>query len=333
MLLSRHTRRRAFIAALGGAAAWPLVARAQQVAKLPTIGFLGATRSSAWVPYTTSFLSGLNEAGFVEGQNVLIEYRWAEGRYDRLPKLAVELAQRKVVIIFASGGQPATRAAMAATTTIPIIFISADNPVERGLVSSLNHPASNVTGVNFLSMEATAKRVALLREVLPKAATLALLVNPDGPASLAEQQKVQLAEGTFGKQITGLVANNALAIDAAFATLVEKRADGLIVSVDAYFLMQRAQIIALSAKHAVPAIYPEREFVTAGGLMSYGTPLREAYRQAGLYAGQMLKGAKLVELPVIQATTFELVINLNTARALGLEIPPSLLARSDEVIE
>jgi putative ABC transport system substrate-binding protein len=200
------------------------VARAQQFAKLPTIGFLGAARPSTWAPYTTSFVSGLNEAGFVEGQNVRIEYRWADGRYDLLPTLAAELADRQVVIIFASGGQIATRAAMAATTTIPIIFISADNPVERGLVSSLNRPAGNVTGVNFLSMEVAAKRVALLREVLPKAAALALLVNSDGPASLAEQQKVQLAESTFGKQTTVLIANSTSTIDTAFQTLVEKQA-------------------------------------------------------------------------------------------------------------
>jgi putative ABC transport system substrate-binding protein len=326
-------KRREFIAGLGSAAAWPVVVRGQQIAKSPTIGLLGAGTPSAWEPYTMSFGHGLNQTGFVEGQNVLIEYRWADGQYDRLPRLAAELAERQVALIFASGGLPVTRAAMAATTTIPIIFMSADNPVDTGLVTSLNRPAGNLTGVNFLATEVVAKRLSLLREVLPKAAAVALLVNPDGPASQAEQQKIQVAESTFGKQMLILTANSAPEIDAAFRSLVEKRADGLMVSADAYFLEQRAQIVGLSARHAVPTIYPEREYVTAGGLMSYGTSLREAYRQAGLYAGQILKGTKPTNLPITQATKFELVINLNTAKALGVDFPPQLLARADEVIE
>jgi putative tryptophan/tyrosine transport system substrate-binding protein len=326
-------RRRELIAALGGAAAaWPLAAPAQQAA-MPVVGFLGAASPGENAPYTAGFIRGLNEAGFIEGRNVVIEYRWAEAHYDRLPTLAGELVRHQVAVIFASGGQSPLRAAIAATTTIPIIFSVADDPVSRGYVASLNRPGGNVTGVNFLAEEVAAKRFELLRELVPKATMTALPVNPDSLTSQAEQRLVEAVARQVGHGILVLNASSARDIETAFATLVENRADALLVTVDPFLLRQRGQIAELAARYAIPTIAFEREFVAAGALMSYGTPLRDSYHQAGVYAGRILKGAKPAELPVVQATRFELVINLKTAQSLGLTVPQTLNVAADEVIE
>ncbi len=326
-------RRREVMTLLGGAAAgWPLAARAEQP-EMPVVGFLSAGSRSEFAPYTAGFIRGLNEAGFVEGQNVAIDYRWAEGHYDRLPSLAADLVRDGVAVIFASGGAPSLRAATTATSTIPIVFNVADDPVSRGVVASLNRPGGNVTGVNFLAAEVAGKRFELLRELVPKAAMTALLVNPDSPTSQAEQRRVEATARDVGHRILVLNASSARDIEAAFATLMENQADALLVTVDPFLLRQRAEIAELALRHAVPTISFEREFVAVGGLMSYGTSLRESYHQAGLYAGRILKGAKPASLPIVQATRFELVINLKTARSLGLAVPQTLIVVADEVIE
>jgi putative ABC transport system substrate-binding protein len=275
----------------------------------------------------------LNEAGFIEGRDVVIEYRWEEGHYDRLPEMAVDLVRRKVTVIFASGGGLPLQAAIAATATIPIIFSLADDPVSRGFVASLNRPGGNITGVNFLATEVTAKRFELLRELLPKATRAVLLANPDAALSETERQRAEAAARAVGYEVLSLDANSAADIETAFATMARHRASALLVTVDSFFLRQRGQIAELSARYNIPTVAFEREFVVAGALMSYGTPLRNSYRQAGLYAGRILKGAKPSDLPVVQATSFELVINLKTAKALGLDIPAKVLALADEVIE
>jgi putative ABC transport system substrate-binding protein len=326
-------RRREFIKLFGCAAiVWPTAAPAQHLA-LPVVGFLGAASASEYAPYTAGFIRGLNEAGFIEGRDVVIEYRWAEGHYDRLPAMAADLVRQHVAVIFASGGGLPLQAAIAATTTIPIIFSLADDPVSRGYVASLNRPGGNVTGVNFLATEVTAKRFELLRELLPKATQTVLLVNPDAPLSEAERERVEAAARTVGHEVLSLDANSAGDIETAFATMVQHRANALLLTVDSFFLRQRGQIAELAARFNIPTVGFEREFVVAGALMSYGTPLRNSYHQAGLYAGRILKGAKPTDLPVVQATSFELVINLKTAKALGLEIPSKVLVLADEVIE
>src|SRR6516165_10219957 len=324
--------RREFIALLSGAAvAWPLAARAQQ-AGMPVVGYLDASSPGASAPRVAIFRRGLAEAGYVEGRNVAIEYRWAEGRYDRLPEMAVELVRREVAVIVAST-IPAAVAAKSATATIPIVFYVAGDPVKLGLVAGLARPGGNATGVNNFMAELGAKHLGLLRELLPTAARIGLMVNPTNPNVEGATKDVTAAALATGVEIDVVRASNSREIEVAFATLVRNRADALVVGPDAFFTSRRLQIATLATRHALPAVSNSREFAEAGGLMDYGTSLTEVYRQLGVYAGRVLKGDKPAELPVVQSTKFELVINLPTARALGLEIPATLLARADEVIE
>jgi putative ABC transport system substrate-binding protein len=324
--------RRAFIAVLGGAVAWSLVARAQKSA-MPVIGFLGSASPAQPAPYLAGFRKGLNETGYIEGKNVAIEFRWAEGQYDRLPALAAELVRRQVAVLVATGGPGAALAAKAATSSIPIVFTTGSDPVEFGLVASLGHPGGNATGVTIFTVDLVAKRMELLREVVPKATVIALISNPNTPYAESEVGKAQEAARSFGQQLHVVRAGTAQEIDAAFATLVRLRAGALLIGSDPFFNTRREQFVALAERYAVPAILEGRESVVAGGLMSYGASFSEAYRQAGIYTGKILNGAKPADMPVLQPTKFELVINLKTAKALGLTIPQSLLLRADEVIQ
>ena len=324
--------RREFITLLGGAAvAWPLAARAQQPA-MPVIGFL---HSSSPEPYRLrAFRQGLKDAGFIEGENVAIEYRWADSQIDRLPALAAELVQRRVAVIAASGGTPSILAAKAATTTIPIVFALAEDPVRLGLVASLARPSGNLTGINFFGTELAAKRLELLRELVPGAIRIAVLVDPTNATNTETTVRgVEAAARAKGLQIQVLNASNSREVDAAFATLASERPDALLVGSTAFLADRRVQLAQLAARHAVPAIYVDRQFAEVGGLMSYGASLGDAFRQVGVYSGRILKGAKPADLPVLQSTKFELVINAPTARMLGLTVPPTLLATADEVIE
>jgi putative tryptophan/tyrosine transport system substrate-binding protein len=324
-------KRREFITLLGGAAAWPLAARAQQP-QMPVIGFLD-TRSPDYTlaDQQRAFRQGLKDAGYVEGENVVIEYRWAEGQMDRLPGLAAELVGRQVSVMVAAL-LPAARAAKAATATIPIVFISGSDPIETRLVTSLSRPTENVTGVSVFSVPLIAKRLQLLHELIPGMAVVAVLVNPSNPNTESNVRDIEAAARTMGLRIGFIRASSDQDFDAAFAAIAQQRADALIVSADAVFSSQREQLTALAARHAVPTMYWLREFVTASGLISYGTNF-DMYHQAGAYVGRILKGAKPADLPVQQPTKFELVINLKTARTLGLDVPAILLARADEVIE
>jgi ABC-type uncharacterized transport system substrate-binding protein len=327
--------RRDFITLLGGAAAaWPLAARAQQPS-LPVVGLLIAGTQEAFAHvFVPPFRRGLKEAGFAEGENVAIEYRWANNDADQLSALAADLVRRRVTVIVTPVTSTAALAAKAATTTIPIVFSAGIDPVTAGLVASLRRPGGNVTGIHFMSAELGAKRLGLLHELRPGAGRFCLLVNPNNPpAAEAVTKDVTAAAGIIGRQIEVITAGSHRDIDTAFAAVVQKRADALLVMADALFMSRRVQLATLAARHMVPAIYPWREFVEVGGLMSYGPSQADRFRQVGLYTGRILKGEKPADLPVMQATTFELVINLQTARALGLEVPPSLLARADEVIE
>ena len=325
-------KRREFITLLGGAAAtWLVAAWAQQ--SVPVIGFLNGQTEQAFAPAVAAFRRGLNEAGYVEGQNVAIEYRWAEGRPDRLPPLAAELVRRQVAVIAATGGNNSALVAMQATSTIPIVFTSSDNPVDRGLVASIREPGGNVTGVSWFNAELGPKRLGLLHEMVPNATSVALLINPNNPESTRQPAELQQAARASGLQLVVLTATSAGDIDGAFTAMVQHRVGGLIVGSDPFYLNRREQIIALAAQHAIPTIYAGREVAGAGGLMSYGNSLADAYRRAGIQTGRILKGAKPSELPVDQATKFEFVINLQTAKTLGIEIPATLLARADEVIE
>jgi len=325
-------KRREFITLLGGAAAWPLAARAQQPA-MPVVGFLSGRSPGEAASAVDAFRQGLGEFGYIEGQNVTIEYRWAEGHYDRLPALAAELVARQVAVIAATGGEASGLAAKAATATIPIVFTMGGDPVELGLVVSLNKPGGNVTGVTFIVNDIPTKRLGLLRQLVPNATTIAMLVNPNFPATSAEVRDVQAAARTIGLEIDLLPASTSREIDAALATFVRKRPDALFVGGDPFLLGQRNQIASLAARNAVPAIYAQREFVAAGGLISYGANLADGYRQVGIYAARILKGEKPANLPVVQPTKFEMAINVKTAKALGLQIPDKLLALADEVIE
>jgi putative ABC transport system substrate-binding protein len=324
-------KRREFITLLGGAAAWPLVARAQQPA-LPVIGLLDSSAPVDRARYLTAFRQGLREPGYVEGQNVAIEYRWAQDRADRLPDLAADLVRRQVTMIAAHDTSSAI-VAKAATTTIPIVFVSGGDPVKLGLVASLNRPGGNVTGVTFVTAELGAKLLGLLHELQPGAVRVGVLVEPNFALTQPFVSDVQAAALSVGKQIEVLEAPTGRDIDTAFARLAQKPIDALLVGPGPFFNNRRVQLVTLAAYHRVPAIYFQREAAEAGGLMSYGTSLTDAYRQAGVYTGRILKGEKPGDLPVMQSTKFDFVINLNTARAFGLTFPPSLLAIADEVIE
>lgn len=324
-------RRREFIAALGGAATWPLAARAQQAA-MPVIGYLGTSSRETTQRFVAAFLLSLKEAGFIEGQNVAIEYRWADDQYERLPAMVADLVRHQVTVI-AAITQLSAVAAKSATGTIPIVFTTAVDPVATGLVASLNRPAGNMTGVMFLGALLAAKGLGLLRELLPNTKTIAVLVNPDNPNAETQVWQVQEAARALGLQLHALKARNEVEFDSVFVNLVQQHADALMVAADPRLISHRNRLVALAARHSVPTIYFSREFVTAGGLMSYGTDIADAYRQVGVYVARILKGTKPVDLPVIQPTKFELVINLKTAKALGLTMPPALLALADEVIE
>jgi putative ABC transport system substrate-binding protein len=323
-------RRREFITLLGGAAAWPLAARAQQL--MPIIGFLSPTSADTNAEYLRAYRQALEQTGYIEGQNVAIEYRWAENQMDRLPMLAADLVRLRVAVITA-GAQPAAFAAKAATTTIPVVFILSDDPVRLGLVTSIARPVGNLTGVNFLNVEMTAKRLELLHALVPRALRVAVLVNPTNPNAETIVRDVEAAARAMGLQIQVHKAGTIDEIDAAFATFKREQPDALFVATDPFFRARRAQLTLLAAHHRTPATYAFRDYAEAGGLMSYGASLNDAFRQAGEYSGRILHGAKPTELPVVQSSKFELVINLRSARTLGLTVPPSLLAIADEVIE
>jgi len=323
--------RREFITLLGGMTAWPLAARAQQPAKLPIIGHLRSSSPANLPNLVTAFRQGVRESGYVEGKSVSIEYRWADNQYDRLPDLSADLVHRQVAVI-AAADSPSTVAAKAATTTIPIVFMSGGDPVQLGFVASLNQPGGNVTGVTFLVATLAAKLLGLLRDLLPQAARIAVLTDPNMPITESFVSDVMAAAAAIGKQIEVFKASTGHDIDAVFARLAQA-VDALVVGPAVLFTTRRVQLVTLAAYHRVPAIYPFREFAEAGGLMSYGASFVEAHRQAGIYVGRILKGEKPADLPVMQSTKFEFVINLNSARAFGLSFPPGLLSIADEVIE
>ena len=327
-------KRREFITLVGGAAAWPLAARAQQAA-VPVIGYIGFGSLDNSVLYLAAFRKGLGEAGFVEGQNVAIEYRWLEGHYDRMPEITADLARRAIAVIATPGTPPsAVRAAMAVTATIPSVFGIGDDPVKWGIVAGLGRPNANATGINFFAGEVVAKRLGLLRELVPAAIRIALLLNPTDPArSKSLLSDVEAAARSLALKIQDLNASTSREIETAFATLARERPDALFVGPDGFFNSRRVQLALLAARHTIPTTFAVREYVDAGGLMSYGTSLADMHRQVGAYTGRILQGAKPGDLPVIQSVKFELVINLVTARMLGLEVRDSLLAQADEVIE
>jgi putative ABC transport system substrate-binding protein len=327
-------QRRDFIALLGGATvAWPLAAHAQRPA-MPVIGFIDSRSPEALGERLRKFRQGLKDSGYTEGENVAIEYRWAENQANRLPDLAADLVRRHVSVIVASGGVPVVFAAKAATTTIPIVFLTADDPVRLGLVTSVARPGGNVTGINFFNAELVAKRLELLREMLPRAERIALLVSPSALANTETTLRdVNVAAHAMGVQISVLRADTSREIDAAFAEIARQRPDALFVGEAPFINARRVQLVQLAAHHAIPAIYSSREFSEIGGLMTYGADISDAYRQVGVYAGRILKGAKPADMPVLQTNKFELIVNAQTARMLGLTVPQTLLTSADEVIE
>ena len=327
-------RRREFITLAGGAlAAWPVAARAQQAA-MPVIGFLHSASASTFAEHIPAFHKGLNEAGYVDGQNVTVEYRWAEGRNEILPALAADMVRRRVAVIVTPISTPATLAAKAATSTIPIVFVIGADPVKIGLVASLNRPGANATGISDIGVQLGAKRLALLQELLPNAARFAALVNPDNPGITdIFVSELQTAASSIGRKVEIVTASTNSGIDTAFAMILKMRADAFLISPEALFVTRRVQLLTLAARHGLPAIYHRRDFTDGGGLMSYGSSLADQFRQTGLYAGRILKGEKPGDMPVQLPTKFEFVINLQTAKTLGIQIPAALLARADEVIE
>jgi putative ABC transport system substrate-binding protein len=327
-----HIRRREFIVALGGAAAWPLAARSQQPA-MPVIGFLSSGSPDTFASLVDAFRAGLKDAGYVEGRNVAIQFRWALGQYHELPALAQELVQHRVTVLVASGGDPAALAAKAATSIIPIIFLSGGDPVKSGIVASLSRPGGNATGVSILSPTLEPKRLGLLRELVPQAGIVGVLLNPDFPPSASQLKELQQAGRAINVQIHVLWADNDQEIEAAFASAIDQRIPALLVGADPFLSTRRNNLANLAARHSVPTLYPYREYALAGGLMSYGINIPDLYRDVGSYTGKILKGAQPAELPVLQPTKFELVINAKTAKALGIKISDNLLSLADEVIE
>ena len=325
-------RRRQFLTLLGGAAAaWPLTARAQQPA-MPVIGFLNSGSAAEWAHLVAAFKEGLNEAGYVEGKNVAVEYRWAQGENDRLPELAAALVRRQAAVI-AAFGPPAAAAAKEATATVPVVFSVGTDPIDLGLVTSFRRPTSNLTGINIFADMLTPKRQELLRELAPSASLVAMLINPTSAQTDSELRAVQAASDRLKQQVRIFDVRTDREIEAAFATIIDQRIGGLLVQTDPSLTVRRDQLVLLTTRHAIPAVFGFREFVMAGGLMSYGTSLRAAYRQVGIYVGRILKGEKPANLPVQQATAFEMVVNLKAAKALGVTIPTAILLRADEVIE
>ena len=327
------TNRREFITLLSGAAAaWPLAAQAQQRG-LPVIGFLGAPSAAPYARYVAAVHQGLKEVGYVEHQNVAMEYRWADSQYDRLPALAADLVSHRVAVIVPIGGSPAVLAAKAATSTIPIVFNLGADPIELGLVTNLSRPGGNITGIAMMALEIETKQLQLLHELAPTSTSIAILLNPSSGQAQTQEREAQEAARVLGLQVLVLKASTEREIEQAFAALVRERAGALLVGADTFFVSQATLFVVLTARHSIPTIYPFRPYVDAGGLMSYGASLLDSYRQTGVYAGRVLKGEKPADLPIVQPTNFELVINLKTARAVGIAIPPTLLARADEVIE
>jgi ABC-type uncharacterized transport system substrate-binding protein len=324
-------RRREFITLLGGAVAWPLAVRAQQPA-VPVIGYLSTISEATSAPQLAALRRGLHETGFEEGRNVAIEFRWAEGQFQRLPSMAAELVRRPVTLILAQA-PPAALAAKAATTTIPIVFVVGFDPVGSGLVASINSPGGNATGITMISPELGKKRLEMLREFVPKASLVAVLTNPISPDAILEISSVQASARALKLELTIFNASTPSEFDAAFVAMAQRKPDALLIATDPFFFTQREDLAARAAQLRIPAIYPFREYVTAGGLISYGTNIPSAYRQAGIYAGRILKGGQPAQLPVMQPTTFEIVVNLRTARTLGIEVPVMIHAQSNEVID
>jgi putative tryptophan/tyrosine transport system substrate-binding protein len=325
-------KRREFITLLGGVAAWPLAARAQQAA-IPVVGVLNGQSPDTYSHLASAFRRGLDAAGFVEGRNVAIEYRWAEGRDERLAALAADLVARRVTVLASSGGLGASLAATSATSTIPIVFVTGSDPVKAGLVASMNRPGGNATGVSFLVNQLNAKRLELTRQLVPSGATIALLGRPRNPTYGTDRREIEAGAAALGQTLLILEIVDERDFESAFATAARERVGALMVHTDPFFNSHRDALVALATRHAVPAVYEVREFVAAGGLISYGTSITDAYRQAGTYVGRILKGEKPADLPVVQSARFELVVNLKSAKALGIEVPDRLLALADEVIE
>jgi len=325
-------RRREVITLIGGAASWPIAARAQQAA-MPVIGFMHTASADQFTHLVSAFRTGLKEVGYIEGQNVVIEYRWAEGQYDRLPKFAADLVARQVSVLAATGGDLSGRAAKATNTTIPIVFEVGGDPVQLGLVASLNRPGGNLTGTTLLSAELAPKRLELLHDLVPKAINVALLVNPTSPDADAQAKELQAVAPAVGMQVQVFQAGNDSDLDDAFAAMAERNANALVLQADPFFTNRRDRLVSLANRHAIPAMYPFREFATAGGLMTYGADIAEVFRETGVYTGRILRGQSPADLPVLQPTKFDLVLNLKAAKALGITVPLTLQMTANDVIE